>query len=118
MKLDFKGTEKPCAMNMRTIFSAWLSYNDIHIFPSDMTFHYNGAYDFWDISIFKWCKNKGGVGTKEYRADKWKDDLQNIKELLGDQIGHSSSTFKWADNEEDYDHKQIPGVRIWIYRHD
>ena len=120
MKLDFKGTEKPCHMKMRVLLNAWLNYNDIHIFERDIEVSYNNVYDFWDIDIFKWCVKSSGNGTPEYRDQKWKDNIQAIINLFELKEEDLKSTWRWHNHNKynglELDHKQIPGIRFWIYR--
>lgn len=94
----------------------YLATQQIYIGQRDIEVSYNDFHRIWDISIFKFCKNSAGCGTKESRDKTWQQIVEKLKLLFPD--SQFSYTWRWVHAHGHYAEPQdvdcIPGVRFFV----
>ena len=89
----------------------FLQINSMYFDEHDIEVSYNTAYNFWDILLFKDCRNTKGNGTKE-----WLDKLSKLEKLFPD--SEIKKTYRIVSYYKHYtvpqDSDTIDGIRFFV----
>ena len=105
-----------CVFGHQDLVRSYLTTQQIYIGERDIEVSYNDFHHIWDISVFKFCKNAAGCGTKESRDKTWQEIVEKLKLLFPD--SRFDHTWRWVHAHSCYTDAQdvdcIPGVRFFV----
>ena len=106
-----------CVFGHQELVHRYLTTQQIYIGERDIKVSYNDFHKVWEISIFKFCKDAAGCGTKESREKTWQEIVAKLKLLFPD--SRFDNTWRWAHAHRCYDNIPqdtdcIPGVRFFV----